>query len=189
MLYKYLAFDNIMNDCLDFAKKSGESNDPMYALRGQNNNFKTMMDRYYGKIAEWAVYYHLISLNLNPSEPDMSIYDVKEKNFNADIYTTNKSFHVKSCQEKENPSWVFQKNSDPLVFSPKENDIIVLTTHNNSFPVIIKVLKYINGIDTVDYYDDLYSDNLTEKGKCSLYWYGRIIKKNKGISKLKNVIE
>jgi hypothetical protein len=184
----YIATEQIMNDCLQFAKDSSNSNDGMYARRGQVNNMKTMMDRYYGKIAEWATFDYLTKLNLHPIEPDMKIYDVKDKSYGADIQTVDFDFHVKSCEIKENPSWVFQRDSDPLVISPVERDLIVVTVHSVEYPVEIQILKVFKAVDVLSFYDDLFNEQYTKDGKCALYWDGRSDKKNKKISELKNML-
>jgi len=189
MVTIYTATNEIMDACLDFAKKSGQSNDGMYARRGQTDTMKTMMDRYYGKIAEWATYDYLTRLKLHPTKPDMKIYDVKDKSFDADIQNAHNDFHVKCCKEEENPSWVFQRDSDPLITAPDEMDYIVVTVHSVEFPVQIQILKVFKAVDVVDFYDDLFNEQYTKDGKTALYWNGRVDGKNKKISELENAFQ
>ena len=187
MITIYTATNEIMDSCLEFAKDSGKGNDGMYASRGQSDSMKTMMDRYYGKIAEWGVHDYLTRLGKHPTEPDMEIYDVKDKSFDADLQTHDLDFHVKCCKETENPSWVFQRDSDPLVTKPDEMDLIAVTVHSVEFPVQIQILKVFRALDVLDHYDDLFNEEYTRKGKCALYWNGKSDGKNKKISELENM--
>ena len=187
MEFLYTASNEIMESSLQYAKDVGKINEGFYATRGQTNDTKMMMDAYYGKIAEWAVYEYLIKLDLKPIEPDMEVYEVEDKSFDADIQTINLDFHVKCCEERLNPSWVFQKDSDPLVTKPDERDLIAVTVHSVECPVQIQILKVFKALDVIDYYDDLFSEELTKRGKTSLYWGGRIDKKNKKINELENI--
>ena len=183
----FTATNELMDDCLQFAKDSSKGNDDMYARRGQTDGMKTMMDRYYGKLGEFAVAEYLTKLTMSVTLPDMKIYEVKDKSYDADLICEGlgQKIHVKCCEETENPSWVFQRDSDPLVTKPDDLDYIAVTVHSVDFPVRIQVLKVFKAIDVVNYYDDLYSEEYTKRGKCALYWDGRN-GKDKQISKLEN---
>lgn len=116
-----------MNSCVEFAVSSVESSKDHYASRNQFDVDKIKNDIYLGKVAEYAVYNHYYQNFGKISKPDVKVYRGKDKSYDADLKTKKSLVHVKSYFSKSSypPSWVFQK-SDPLVHSPKENDVIIL---------------------------------------------------------------
>ncbi len=114
--------------CTLFASEVFHTNKDMYASRNQSIESKVRSDIYLGKLAEFAVFNYLISKGKVCSAPDITIYEAKQKSYDADLYVNKTSpLHVKSCIESKGygNSWVFQPN-DPLVISPVEDETIAL---------------------------------------------------------------
>ena len=91
---------------------------------------KLMQDIYYGKMAEFAVYNWLESLNKKATYPDISIYKPGEGNyFEPDIVCGDIRLHVKSCVAVGTylNSWTFHLK-DGLISKPLDNDFIMFVT-------------------------------------------------------------
>ena len=114
--------------CNTFADSVYFSNKSTYDKRKQTNELKVKADIYIGKMAEYAVYNFLVERDRTVTQPDIMIYSVKKKSFDADLFVDEKTpIHVKSCmsiRDVEN-SWVFQP-TDKLVCLPSADDIIAL---------------------------------------------------------------
>jgi len=114
--------------CNAFADAVYFSNKSTYDKRKQTNELKVKADIYIGKMAEFAVYNFLVEKDRVVTQPDIMIYSVKRKSFDADLFVDEKTpIHVKSCmsvRDREN-SWVFQP-TDKLVCLPSADDIIAL---------------------------------------------------------------
>lgn len=119
--------------CKVFSDEVYRSNKDMYARRNQDNESKVKADIYLGKLAEFAVFNYLWTAGKEVSAPDIMVYEVKDKSYDADLYINDTSpLHVKSCMETGGygNSWVFQPN-DPLVSKPNEDETIALVVVND----------------------------------------------------------
>lgn len=122
--------------CREFAKDSVDTHKDEYKRRGQENLDAIKYQIATGKMAELA-FQKYIENNTEFEELipiDFEMYDKKRKSFDADLKIVTKQndylrFHIKSITEdsasRYGVSWLFQKN-DPLVASPREEDILVL---------------------------------------------------------------
>lgn len=104
----------------DISNKRQSAN---YYSENRNCDYeKAKKDQFLGKKAEFfALYYLMKECDYPFVEPDIKVYDVRNKSWNADLpfNEIDKNFpniHVKSCDRKYNDdySWVFQygNNSD-----------------------------------------------------------------------------
>jgi hypothetical protein len=121
-------WDAIYNSCNKFAYQEIQTTEKQRNRRNQWNREKMVMDNRVGKIGEWAVAFQMWNNNIECTEPDMEIYTVKKKSFDADLtYKDNIDLHVKSqsvvSAQRYGASWTFQKggrgygHTDPILRS------------------------------------------------------------------------
>lgn len=159
-------------------------NTKLYRNRG---NFK-YCDIIVGALSEIAVHHYLWENGIECTEPDFTIYDDKNKSYDADLvapynkYPYEKYFHIKSqsIAQANKPwanSWLLQKN-DPIVTSAANNHYLVCTVVDpNSLEVEIlgkvalnyihnnklfkkPVIKTLQSNKVAIYWDDLKEGNL-----------------------------
>lgn len=135
--------------CNKFANECVDTNIDAYMKRRQFNREKIIHDIETGKLAEWAVYKHLKSLKWACTAPDVEIYAVKDKSFDADLRARDKKkndyhVHVKSQHAKQAKryglSWTFQK-WDKLITQPTKKDLLVLCIVDDEQIEVVHVLK------------------------------------------------
>lgn len=135
--------------CKHFAELCYQTNIKEYYKRNQKDIEKIKKDISFGKMAEFGVYYILLEKGIDDlTIPDLSVYNYKNKSFDADLKCKNFYFHIKSqtteSASKYGSSWTFQKK-DPFVLSPKENDYFIGTQiDENKFEVKILLSKKAN---------------------------------------------
>lgn len=124
----YLSRD-IVKMCEVFCSRVLHTNVDEYHRRKQSDLSKIWNDIFYGKLAEWGVYFIYLERgrnNLNP--PDMTIYTAKQKSYDADLKYGLFNLHIKSqtyeSAERYGDSWMFQCK-DPLFELSSEYDIMV----------------------------------------------------------------
>jgi len=135
--------------CTLFSSEVYQTNKDMYASRNQTNENKVRADIYLGKLAEYAVFNYLISKGRKCSAPDITIYEAKQKSYDADLYVNGQSpLHVKSCIQAQGygNSWVFQPN-DPLVLSPSEDETIALVVATSDAVFDCYIVKALDVIE------------------------------------------
>lgn len=135
--------------CALFSNEVFHTNKDMYASRNQTNEEKVKSDIYFGKMAEFAVYNYLLSIDRKCTAPDIMIYEAKQKSYDADLYVNESvPLHVKSCIDSPTygNSWVFQPN-DSLVNSPSENETIALVIMVQSSAFQAYITKAVDVID------------------------------------------
>ena len=126
---QYTLSSDIIFMCKCFADKVIDTNIDEYNNRKQFNRQKIWNDIFYGKLAEWGVYFIYLKRNrLSITTPDMKIYSGSYKSFDADLNWNLYKLHIKSQTKKSErnygTSWIFQSN-DPLFKKSKEYDIII----------------------------------------------------------------
>lgn len=128
--------DEVMERCKEFAKIRAEGSAKVYQFRGEANRQKIYSDILLGTLSEFAV----ASVLPNCTEPDLTIYEKKDKSYAKDLMFGPYHVHVKSQGEtsakRYGLSWVFQK-TDPLVRSPQKHDLLALCCVNNDLTVEI----------------------------------------------------
>lgn len=142
-----------VDKCKQFAEaqihKSGSKR--VYQDRGESRLLKMTEDCIIGKLAEIGVYKYLMNIGIESSEPDFTIYKGSRKSFDADISVGESKIHVKSqSQDSVNRyghSWLLQK-TDPILYRPSNNDIIVFTCVSDN---ICKILGSVKVIDILKY--------------------------------------
>lgn len=129
MISEYYVGRDIIKLCEIFADRVISTNISQYEKRKQFDQKKIWNDIFYGKIAEWGVYFIYSERgrkNLDP--PDMKIYKAKDKSFDADLKFGLFNLHIKSqtyeSSARYGDSWIFQAK-DPLFESANEYDILV----------------------------------------------------------------
>jgi hypothetical protein len=114
-----------------FSTYSARNQQEYYSTKGEGDIDKLKQWAYIGKMAEYAVFNKLITLDAYKIiiPPDIMIYEKKRKSHAADIVADGKQIHVKSCMVKEgrDNSWLFS-TEDRLVKRPTDEDVIALVT-------------------------------------------------------------
>lgn len=133
MLTKKISND-IITICRSFSEKCYLTNIDEYVKRNQTDFEKIKNDIFFGKIAEFGVYFILLEKGVKDiSIPDLNIYNFKNKSFDADLKSKAIDFHIKTQTKKTSKifgeSWLFQK-SDPLVLNPKSKDYFIGTQYD-----------------------------------------------------------
>ena len=109
---------------------------------------------------------NLKSLNLLCSEPDLKIYNSKDKSFSCDLNCGKYKIHVKSqtvqSVKRYGHSWLFQR-TDPLCVEPDEYDIFAFTEVDLSSKTV-QVIGFCNVLDIKE--NDLF-------GECKIYSFRR----------------
>lgn len=128
-IVEYKLQSDIVKMCEVFSSKVIHTNADEYYRRKQSDLEKIWNDIFYGKLAEWGVYFiYLERERTNIDPPDMRIYSAKDKSFDPDLRYGLFNIHVKSqtyeSAEKFGDSWMFQ-SKDPLLVQPNEYDILI----------------------------------------------------------------
>jgi len=115
---------------IDFSKNVIDTNISKYNQRKQDDYSKIFNDILIGKVGEFGVYNYLIKKGKVCCPPDLEIYGVINKSFDADLQCESNNIHVKSqeyyASKDFSLSWSFQKE-DPLTFKPENQDFIAFT--------------------------------------------------------------
>jgi hypothetical protein len=129
MISEYYLSSDIIKLCEAFCNRVISTNMDEYSQRKQSDKAKVWNDIFYGKLAEWGVYFIYLERgrsNINP--PDMNIYDFRKKSFDADLKYGLFNLHIKSqtyeSAERYGDSWMFQAK-DPLLDTAGDYDIMI----------------------------------------------------------------
>lgn len=116
--------DTVLYKCREFAEKCVITNIDAYKRRNQSNPDKIIEQIITGKLGEFAV-----AEILGFGEPDLQIYEAKNKSYAADLVGEGKDIHVKAQTRdsagKYGTSWSFS-TWDSLITKPKPIDFIGL---------------------------------------------------------------
>jgi len=162
--------------CKKFAESQLSTSADLYFYRGERNKAKMFEDIVVGKMAEIASYKYLKGLGYEVKKPDFTIYERRNKSFDADLSTKcGLSFHVKSQHTKSvfryGHSWLLQK-SDKLVKEPSKQEFFIFTQVRSYY---VDILGIARATDVVPHLQDpvvpryrstkkaLYLDYLKEK--------------------------
>lgn len=154
MIDIYFLDNDIVKLCGTFADRVISTNMDEYSKRKQSNTDKVWRDIFFGKLAEWGVYFIYLERNRkNISVPDMNIYPKQHKSFDADLRWGLYQLHVKSqtlgSVSTYGDSWLFQ-SKDPLFEHCGEYDILIGCTvdlhSSGKFFVQIKLEKPIKNL-------------------------------------------
>ena len=133
----------------EYARKHLSSSKQLYTQRSVTNNTqKLLQDILKGKIAEFNLYYYLISKGYELKPPCLEVYE--NKSYDSDLYIPSKNqyIHVKSVSidsyKRFGLSVTFQKN-DPLVKFPQANHWICIMKEVNFLEYI--PAKWVNSLD------------------------------------------
>lgn len=126
---EYSLQSDIIKMCEVFSSKVIHTNADEYHKRKQSDLEKIWNDIFYGKLAEWGVYFiYLERGRTNIDPPDMRIYHAKDKSFDPDLQYGLFNLHIKSqtdySAQKYGDSWMFQ-SKDPLLEHCNEYDILI----------------------------------------------------------------
>lgn len=129
MIDTYYLTSDIEVMCKFFADRVISTNIDQYKKRNQFNQDKIWKDIYYGKLAEWGVYFiYLKRGRKNIDPPDMKVYNAWQKSFDPDLKWGLFNLHIKSqtydSSLKYGNSWIFQAK-DPLFGYCDEYDIVI----------------------------------------------------------------
>lgn len=101
-----------------------EKDAELYQKRG---GFK-VEDLWVGALAEFAAYYYLRERGRKVNKPDLTIHNVKEKSYGADLVDDTNFYHIKGqsleSQKRYGSSWLLQRY-DKIVKKPIPNHYIV----------------------------------------------------------------
>lgn len=116
--------------CCEFADARIALSQKVYKARGEQRVAKIRQDIINGTLAEFAVCNLLNQKNVECTSPDLTVYSVEQKSYNADLKSGELEIHVKSqtrdSAQRWDESWVFQK-TDPLVGRPKPEQLVAFT--------------------------------------------------------------
>lgn len=136
---------SIYKQCEQFAEVVVSTNKDKYAKRNQYNVEVIQKQILEGKVAEWGVWLHFLSLDKELSEPDMNIYSKNKKSFDADLTFEDLKFHIKSqnfqSMQRYGRSWMFQVE-DPLFRNAEDNDWCVFCLLKSRIVDIIIVEQF-----------------------------------------------
>jgi len=123
--YNYKPSKTTKEFVMKFSKDVVETTKGYISGRNQNNVPKMIMDHYYGKLGELAIWHYFTKhLNKEMLPPDFKI--TKNKSFDCDLKHENYEIHVKSqhitSSNRFGLSWMLQK-WDKLVTNPKQNQL------------------------------------------------------------------
>ena len=135
-------WDAIYHSCHKFANLEIQTTEKQRNRRNQWNRDKMIVDNRIGKIGEWAVAFNMWKNEIECNEPDMEIYTVKKKSFDADlVYKDGVDLHVKSqsvvSAQRYGASWTFQKggqgygHTDPILRSGDGMAIFAIVDEKN----------------------------------------------------------
>lgn len=80
----------LQDRCMKFAIECTKTTSEFNIRNGSTSNVsKLINDRYNAVLAEWAVYFHVIQNGGSCQEPDMEIYEAKQKSHGADLVLTD----------------------------------------------------------------------------------------------------
>jgi len=153
--------------CRLFAENVFHTNEDMY-VRVNNRNPSIVKEQIYaGKMAEYAVYNFLIKNYDKVTPPDIMIYDVSKKSYDADLVASDKSVHIKSCTSgsKYPVSWLFQP-TDGITKTPNDTDILALVIYEQGTEF---TCYFVKAIDMLDKYENPIKEELIKLGKKMLY--------------------
>lgn len=141
----------LLKKCKDFAAKRVGGSYDIYAFRGESRADKLFEDILIGALGEWGVKKYVESLGHVCNDPDMKIYNKRNKSFDADLKVDEVFVHVKSqgmrSVKRYGNSWLMQA-SDKLVSSP-ENDHLFAFTNVNLEDNTVKILGFCWAVDMV----------------------------------------
>lgn len=119
---------DILKMCEAFADMVLKTNQYAYAKRNQTDLNKIRNDIILGKLGEWGVYFRYIDQRRLLEPPDMKIYPINKKSFDADLQWNLYSLHIKTqsidSMNRFGLSWMFEAK-DPVLQMPNEYDIFV----------------------------------------------------------------
>lgn len=120
--------------CKEFAERQIETSYDLYKDRGEFRYYKQLEDITTGKLGEIAAYKYLKHKGLQTEYPCFKVLSENEKSYDADLQTHDTNYHVKTQPEqsvkKYGYSWLVQ-SKDPLVHSPKDNDMLILVAQED----------------------------------------------------------
>ena len=136
--------DYIYKKCVNFAHdRIGLSADE-YKYRGESSVPKMVEDVIIGTVGEWGAYKFLRDQGIKVSKPDMKIYEVKRKSFEADLMADDAIYHVKSqsviSSKRYGHSWLLQRY-DKVVNNPKDNEYFIFTEVDCKNVRILGIIK------------------------------------------------
>lgn len=139
-----------------------EKSEALYRSRGELRTSKIRSDIVTGALAEFAVFKYLTDKGQPCSPPDLSILEVRNKSFAADLMSGDVHVHVKSqtieSANKHGTSFLFQK-TDKILSTPSETALMafcIVHPENVEIKAIVKVL-------------DIVEANLLDKPKVFIY--------------------
>lgn len=142
LLYSVPLDFQIQAVCKNFADMVVDTNKDCYAKRNQTDIEKIKHDIFIGKLGEWGVYFIYLERGHKICPPDMNIYSVKDKSYDADLKFGLFNLHIKSqtfeSSQRFGHSWMFQAN-DPVLIKPNEYDIFIGCNVFEDFFVEIKL--------------------------------------------------
>lgn len=139
---------------LDKATKFADLRSNDIALYAKRGGFKHT-DLVCGALGELGVYKFLKSKDIRVSKPDLTLHEVKNKTYNADLTDAEgNAFHVKAQTTKSaqlyGRSYLFQKN-DPLIRNPSGADYVVPCLVDMD-TLTIEIYGIIKAQDVIDGY-------------------------------------
>mgnify|MGYP000244693808 CR=1 FL=1 len=149
--------------CAEFADRQLETSKDCYRRRGERRIDVIRHNLITGKLGEIAAYKYMVNHGYKVSKPDFTIYERRNKSFDADLSTDcGINVHVKSqgydSLMRYGASWLLQK-SDKLVKTGGEKEFILMVSMKGLQADVLGVVSV----------DDLHEHELFEEPKVSRY--------------------
>lgn len=154
--------------CREFASKYADTVEDIYKKHRKQDKRQIIIEQaFWAKLAEVAVEQELGRIGVEIiNGVDFSIHKRERKSFDADIKTNTARIHIKSVHyNRAERSWAFQK-SDPVVYAPEENDILVFCV---TYPTYVEIVGACKALEVLDFYAPPRKSELSESKQC-LYW-------------------
>ena len=138
--------------CRKFAEDRLALSANLYKRRGEHNEAKISDDILIGTLGEFGVYKYLTEKGILVSEPDLKIYEKRNKTFASDLRNETLDIAVKSQApssiKRYGASWLFQR-SDKLVSAPNDRSYIAFTSVDG---MVVEILGIVKAVDLLPYY-------------------------------------
>jgi hypothetical protein len=140
----------IINKCILFAGARLSDSERLYMRRAPTDKLKIHSDLLAGIIGEYGAYEYLKSIGIAVKKPDLALYTVGKKSFNADLAGESVKFHVKSQTSESvrryGHSWVLQK-TDPMLSKPSSTEYLLFTEVSGNEITILGIANVKEMVD------------------------------------------
>ena len=147
---------SIVEKCKKFAEDRVVLSAKLYKHRGETKTEKMIEDIIIGTMGEFGVYNYLSSKGVVVSEPDLQIYDKRNKKHGADLIGTEHRINIKSQStssiKRYGHSWLFQR-TDKLVSVPSDMEYCAFTAVDGVLNTV-EIVAVVRAKDLIPFYSE-----------------------------------